>query len=219
MSQLSKLIKLCGFRDPASVAQLDPEKVDMVGFIFAPSKRQVQLKDFPALQEAVPAGLKKVGVFVNPTEEELDAVFQLGKLDIVQLHGGESASFCKEVKQNYAVEVIKAIPVGSDLAGKMEQYAEVIDYLLLDTYEPTVAGGTGKTFQWEQIPKFYTWCEQYKVKLLVAGGIHAENVCSLIESWPLHGVDVSSGIETNGVKDIGKIELFLERVENNGNRT
>jgi len=214
-----KLVKLCGFRDWESVAQLDPTKVDMVGFVFAPSKRQVQPEDFSALCRAVPKGIKKVGVFVNPTKKELDAVFQSGILDMIQLHGNESVAFCKQVKQTFGAEIIKAIPVGSDIEKKIDQYAEVIDYLLLDTYDSKVAGGTGKTFQWEQIPEFYTWCEEYKVKLLVAGGIHADNISSLIESWPLHGVDVSSGIETNGLKDRGKIELFLERVENNGSRT
>lgn len=216
MSQ-TPLIKCCGFRDIDSLNKLKELDVDLVGFILAPSKRRVPTETLRDLLEAVPEGMKKVGVFVNPSFEELEKLFVDARLDIIQLHGQESPEFCKEAKQRFSTQIIKAVHIGAG-EGELpsEEYGPWIDYLLLDTFDTQAAGGTGKTFRWDVIPTYHKWCDKYQVKLLVAGGITPENVQELVGQWPLDGIDVASGIETEGSKDRNKIERLVKGVKKHG---
>ncbi|WP_134698976.1 phosphoribosylanthranilate isomerase [Ammoniphilus sp. YIM 78166] len=214
------LVKCCGFKDAEGLSQLNALGVDFVGFILAPSKRNVNPADLPGLFQAVPAGMKKVGVFVNPSLSELADVMKIAAFDLIQLHGQESPDFCRQLKQEFSVDIIKAVHIG-DGQGQVppDEYGKWIDYLLLDTLDPQAAGGTGKTFRWDVIPMFEQWCKVHGVKLLVAGGITPENALQLISEWPLAGIDVASGIETDGRKDRLKIEKLVERVKGNGRST
>ncbi|HJV44548.1 MAG TPA: phosphoribosylanthranilate isomerase [Bacillota bacterium] len=217
------LVKYCGFKNSEAIAVLRGLGVDMVGFILAPSRRRVQIDQLAILTKAVPTGIAKVGVFVNPTMDEIRNVLQQAELDIIQLHGEESPTFCSEVCHSFGVRIIKAFHVGKedgiDLRTTLDSYKEVIDYLLLDTYDPSEAGGTGRAFRWEVLGTYYEWCNEHNIKLIVAGGLHKDNIVSLLDNWPLHGIDISSGIETDGQKDRTKMIEFMERVKGNDRST
>jgi phosphoribosylanthranilate isomerase len=213
------LIKICGLTNAHTIYEIVKQElhVDWFGFVFADSKRKVPLAEWKMISQAVPAGKqKKAGVFVNPTLDELDEVFAVGRLDIVQLHGMETPEFCRSVKQRYGCSVMKVfgIPVDGEErhAAELDNYDGVTDYILLDTVTNKQAGGTGKAFNWEKIPPYLSWCRKRNVPLLVAGGMSETNVQELLENFRPDGVDISSGVETSGAKDLQKIASFIERV-------
>ncbi|MNO60330.1 N-(5'-phosphoribosyl)anthranilate isomerase [compost metagenome] len=196
--------------------------VDYIGFVFAKSKRQVTGAKaaglVPILKEwttgAVP---QSVGVFVNPAWSELSELLNSVPLDIVQLHGTESPEFCCEVRQRLGVKVFKACSVRDDgsLHGGLtiESYKGAIDGLLLDTYDPKYGGGSGMTFAWELAAPYKAWAGENGILFLAAGGLHEGNVKDLLKVIGPDGVDVSSGVESNGVKDLIKMTAFVERVK------
>jgi phosphoribosylanthranilate isomerase len=232
-------VKICGIRDEATLLAILPLPIDHIGFVFAESKRKVALKDAGAMirliKEAAECGQSvplTAGVFVNPTMEELESVMAEAPLDIIQLHGNEQPAFCRQVKERFGVQVFKSVSVSesslpsrsqAEEAGaghltdpqtdRLRSYANVADALLLDTYDPVVGGGTGKTFAWDRIPDYLGHVHAAGLKLLVAGGLESGNVRELINRFKPDGVDVSSGVETNGTKDIAKIQTFVERVK------
>jgi len=216
-------VKICGLKDKATVEAILHLPIDHIGFLFAKSKRQVTPGDagemIRVIHERRTAGQPvplTVGVFVDPSREFLAEVMREAPLDVVQLHGSESPDFCRWVKMTFGVLVYRVFSVmdtGPDQAGELgdvlDPYAGQIDGLLLDT----AGGGTGKTFEWNRIPAYHAWAVRNRIPLLVAGGLHPDNVAGLIGSYPLDGVDVSSGVETDGTKDIAKITAFVERVK------
>ncbi|MNI80653.1 N-(5'-phosphoribosyl)anthranilate isomerase [compost metagenome] len=142
-------------------------------------------------------------------------------LDVIQLHGQETPAFCLEVKRAFPqVKVWKAISVASGGAADnpqgpqlVEHYAGAVDALLLDTYDPQGSGGSGRTFDWGQIPLYKQAAAGYGLPLFVAGGLHPDNVGELLADYQPDGVDVSSGVESDGTKDIIKMTSFVERVK------
>jgi len=206
-------IKCCGFQDLESISYLRGQDVDFVGFILAPSKRQITIETLAELVQEVPAGMKKVGVMVNPEFSDVEKVLQTVALDVIQLHGQETPEFCKRIKQTFPVEIIKVFHVGEKAGPIDPQYGSVIDYMLLDTFDPAVAGGTGKAFNWEQITIYQKWCNERQIELLVAGGITPDNVENLISRFCIQGIDVASGVESNGKKDQEKIKTLVEKVK------
>jgi phosphoribosylanthranilate isomerase len=228
-------IKICGLRSIEMIQSMIKLPIDYIGFVFAPSKRQVTaqqvkpwvqyLQSQHAQEMNVP---KTVGVFVNPSIEELREVMELTNLDYIQLHGNETSDFCQSLREQFGVGVIKSMSIRlaehlitnvDHVIEQCEEYRSKIDALLLDTHDPLYGGGSGKTFAWDCIPPYRAWSEQAGVDLFVAGGLHADNVSELILNYRPHGVDISSGVETNGVKDIKKINLFVERVLASGSRS
>lgn len=215
-------VKICGLKDNDTLERVLPLPVDQIGFLFAPSKRQVTPQQAGELIRAVKdyreRGLpapETVGVFVDPTEEQLRDTLAIAPLDIVQLHGSEPPDFCRRVKTAFPVRVWRVCSVsgaGGDersVAEALDPYAGCIDGLLLDT----AGGGTGKTFEWNRIPVYKQWAGRHGIPLLVAGGLSPDNVAELLDAYAPDGVDVSSGVETDGVKDIVKITAFVERVK------
>lgn len=223
-------VKICGLKDVETVAAVLRLPVDQIGFLFAKSKRQVtaaQAKDMVRLvQERRAKGEQApltVGVFVDPTMEQLADVLRVAPLDMVQLHGAESPAFCQAVRETFGVRVLRVHSVaeaGDDgqaeaavrsaaIAAALDPYVGRIDGLLLDT----AGGGTGRTFEWSRIPGYVSWANDRGIPLLVAGGLTPDNVAGLIADYGPDGVDVSSGVETDGIKDIVKITAFVERVK------
>jgi phosphoribosylanthranilate isomerase len=205
--------------------------IDQIGFVFAMSRRQVSPQRAGELIRHLrrndsrgtgPAPLT-VGVFVSPSMEELEAVMTHAELDVIQLHGGENADFCRQIKARFPkVGIYKVISIGAGSAAfvgdkgsliPLEPFADVVDAVMLDTHDPTVGGGTGRAFDWEIIPVYREWAKQAGVKLIVAGGLDVDNVADLIRTYRPDGVDVSSSVETDGVKDAAKIRAFVERVK------
>ncbi|RNB58663.1 phosphoribosylanthranilate isomerase [Brevibacillus gelatini] len=206
-------LKICGIKHEKTLALLKELRVDYVGLVFAPSKRRVDAKTAGRLLAAVPGHPPAVGVFVNPTMEELDEVLREAPLSVIQLHGQETPEFCRQVRERFSVSVWKALAVGgdTDAAKALEAYRGIVSAFLFDTYDPAQAGGTGKKFSWEQIPQLQVKCKD--ADCIIAGGIHAENVAELIGTYQPAMIDVSSGVETDGEKDGEKIKKLVERVK------
>lgn len=217
---MSTNIKICGLQSVEVIKSVLNLPFEYAGFVFAPSRRQVTIDQAKQLNEVLPPDKKSVGVFVHPTIEELDAVLSEVSLDVVQLHGEEDGSFCREIKQKYGVQVWKALSVKGDVSPehKLAPYLGVVDAILLDTYDPHAAGGIGVTFPWEHIPRYRKLTDEAGIPLFIAGGLQEDNVGELIEQYAPPGLDVSSGVETNGMKDTGKIKRFVERVRDYGDR-
>ncbi|OAB46908.1 phosphoribosylanthranilate isomerase [Paenibacillus antarcticus] len=222
------VVKICGLQDVEVLKSMLNLPVDYIGFVFANSRRQVTAEDANILLEQLQdwqheTRPESVGVFVNPDIDFLSKVMEQAPLDVIQLHGQEDAVFCEEVKRKFGVKVFKAISVhskgtenGSELMEPhviANDYIGVIDALLLDTFDPIYGGGSGQTFAWEQIPHYQNWSKEHGVPLFVAGGLEPNNVSELIAKYHPYGVDVSSGVESNGLKDIEKIKAFTERVK------
>ncbi|MCM3171464.1 phosphoribosylanthranilate isomerase [Paenibacillus sp. MER 99-2] len=201
--------------------------VDYVGVVFAKSRRRIEPKQAVELKEVLLMWTaldrpKLTGVFVNPTMEELEQVMDAAALDVIQLHGQETPAFCEQVKQRFQTEVFKAFSFPKNESGTeavdttlktLDNYVHTIDAILLDTYDPQYVGGSGHTFAWERIPTYAKWARNHGIALFVAGGLQPDNVQQLIQTYAPDGVDVSSGVETDGVKDIAKITAFVERVK------
>ncbi|HZG85253.1 phosphoribosylanthranilate isomerase [Paenibacillus sp.] len=218
------LLKVCGLRDAATAAGAAKLAIDYIGFVFAPSKRRVtasEARDLIAAMREEGGRQRFVGVFVNPSLDELDAVLSEAPLDVVQLHGAETADFVRAFRERHpGVRVWKALGVSGEadhsaeaVASRLAPFAGLLDGLLLDAYDPHVGGGTGKTFRWDAIPAYAAWTEREGIPLFAAGGLHADNVRELLAAHAVGGVDVSSGVETDGAKDLTKIRTFVERVK------
>jgi phosphoribosylanthranilate isomerase len=218
-------IKICGVRDVhiASYIAEGELRPDYVGFVFAPSRRQVSLELAGELAERLGATVAKVGVFVDaPISEIIQAVYRC-RLEIVQLHGNETPEFCRELKAQVhpvPIQIWKSWSIGGEPFDPMAlsaivAYRGAIDGLLLDTYDLKRSGGTGKTFAWTNIPMIQDGITRHQldVTLGVAGGIHEGNVDALIQGYRPDVVDVSSGIETNGLQDYEKIRSLIEKVK------
>ncbi|AJS58043.1 phosphoribosylanthranilate isomerase [Paenibacillus sp. IHBB 10380] len=222
----SALVKICGLQDVEVLKYMNDLPVDYIGFVFAKSRRQVSVDTAAILvpqlskwqNEKTP---ESVGVFVNPTMEQLSEVMDRVSLDVIQLHGQEKPEFCRKVKQAFGVKIFKVIQIqrtedtsdSSDIETALQEYIGVIDAVLLDTFDPVHGGGSGKTFAWEQITRYQDWSHHEGIPLWIAGGLDPDNVEELLELYHPHGVDVSSGVESNGIKDIDKIKTFVERVK------
>lgn len=217
-------VKICGLRDSETVRAMNGVPVDEIGFVFAKSRRQVSpalagelIGEVRNLRTPTGSAPQTVGVFVNPTLEYLRSVLAEAPLDVVQLHGEETPAFCAEVREIFKVKVWKVFSVTaedsegtvSDGPARLGAFAGVVDGFLIDT----AGGGTGVTFAWHVIDRYAEAAEQIGVPLYVAGGLHPDNVGELLSGYSPSGVDVSSGVETDGIKDIQKIRLFAERVK------
>ncbi|WP_435171216.1 phosphoribosylanthranilate isomerase [Paenibacillus glycanilyticus] len=214
----SPRIKICGLRDSATIAEMNGLPFHEIGFVFAPSKRQVDAETAAALiqtarllQAADGVAPQTVGVFVNPGMEELTAIVAKAPLDVVQLHGQETPEFCRLVKNRLDKKIWKVFSIGKDGADahdRVSAYEGAVDAILIDT----AGGGTGQTFDWQLITDYQNAAAAIGVPLYVAGGLHPGNVEELLAGHPVDGIDVSSGVETDGRKDIEKIRLFVGKV-------
>ncbi|GAB2692311.1 phosphoribosylanthranilate isomerase [Paenibacillus thermoaerophilus] len=224
------IVKICGLQRGEVIQSIEHLLIDWIGFVLAPSRRRVtpeRAGELIANMRSSSGPLRDasaVGVFVNPGEEELRSTMRSAPLDIIQLHGRESPAFCNWVRTEFpGVRVMKVVSFASGRnrddavlespEGLLGPYEDAVDYLLLDTHDPVYGGGSGQTFNWEMIPEYRDWARARGIPLLVAGGLTPDNVGHLMERYAPDGVDVSSGVETDGQKDSEKIRLFVERVK------
>ncbi|QTH44867.1 phosphoribosylanthranilate isomerase [Cohnella sp. LGH] len=218
-AERSTAVKICGIKEEATLRGMAGLQVDYIGFVFAKSRRQVTPERAAQLQEearrvSMARGKPPltVGVFVNPTLEQLAQTLAVVPLDVVQLHGEETPEFAREVRERLSVDVWRALSVGdedsAEGAARLQAYAGVVSTVLLDT----AGGGTGKTFRWDVIPAYQQAAADSGLRLFVAGGLSPDNADELVATYRPAGVDISSGVETDGAKDIGKIAAFAERV-------
>ena len=195
-------VKICGLSTKEAVKTAVSAGADYIGFVFAPSKRQVTLEQAAELAKFIPSHIQKVGVFVSPSRAELlEAVNKVG-LDLVQVHG------------QVADDLFEDLPCASIQAVQVDRDGHVpnsqADYLLFDA----PVAGSGQTFDWEQLDT-----TELSQPFFIAGGLNEDNVEESIQHFSPFAVDVSSGVETDGQKDHEKIIRFIERVKNGISRT
>ena len=190
-------VKICGLSTEEAVARAVAEGADFIGFVFAKSKRQVPLEKARDLAKAIPASVKTVGVFVSPSLEEVQQAIETVPLDLVQIHG----PFAEEDFSSLSVPSIRAIQVHLDLTDLQTK----ADYLLFDA----PLAGSGQTFDWQALDT-----SQLTKPFFIAGGLHAQNVAQAIAQFQPYAVDVSSGVETDGQKDVDKISQFIKGAKN-----
>ena len=210
----STRVKICGIRDKNHALAAVEAGVDFIGLVFAPSKRQVS----PAKACEIASAVKKssdttkvVGVFVNAPSSQVNELTDFCALDWVQLSGDESWEYCREVVK----PVIKAIRTGQQspeelyaaLSAGSKLFPAYGFITLLDSQVEGKYGGTGESFNWNLAQRVAK-----RFPVIIAGGLNPKNVAKLIERVAPWGVDVSSGVETGGVKDMTKIKAFIEAV-------
>ena len=217
-------VKMCGISKVETIPAIVDAKPDYMGLVFAPSKRQVTVDQAKILVEELHRGyakkygsdtehdkndtIKTVGVFVNETVENLVTIANEANLDAVQLHGDEDEAFIQSLKERTNVEVWKAVQIRS--AADVEKWIDSsADMLLFDAYHKDERGGTGEVFDWSSLDAF-------ERPFMLAGGIDSTNVARAIRTVRPYGIDISSGIETNGVKDDEKITAFTKIVKSIG---
>lgn len=186
--------------------------VDAIGLVlYSKSPRAVAIDDLADILANVPKRLTVVALFVNPETDFVRQVLATGLVDLLQFHGDESAEFCEQFDMPYMKAI--AVKTGSDLKSKLADF-ETARYILLDSYDPIMPGGTGKAFDWDKVSEL---SEQQQQRLVLAGGLSPDNVRQAIEIAQPFGVDVSSGVEASkGIKDHNKMKLFVEGVRASG---
>ena len=217
-------VKMCGISKVETIPAVVEAKPDYMGLVFAPSKRQVTVDQAKTLVEELHKQytkrynngaeqsnndeIKTVGVFVNETLENLVTIATEANLDVVQLHGDEDEAFIQSLKERTNVEVWKAVQIRS--AADVEKWIDSsADMLLFDAYHKDERGGTGEVFDWSSLDAF-------ERPFMLAGGIDSTNVARAIRTVRPYGIDISSGIETNGMKDDKKITAFTKIVKSIG---
>jgi phosphoribosylanthranilate isomerase len=203
-------VKICGVTTTDSLKAAVDAGAAYIGFnFFKKSPRYLDLSSVADLAQEVPAGVCKVGLWVNPTDEELDAMLAVVPIDMIQLHGSESVERVAEIKEAYGLPVMKVIGVsGADDIAQINDYEQVADQILLDAKPPKDAvlpGGNGLAFDWNLIAK-----RRFAVPWMLAGGLVPENVAEAVRLTGAQQVDVSSGVEVSvGVKDKQLITDFI----------
>lgn len=198
-------VKICGLRRQEDIAYANALQPDFIGFVFyEKSKRAVTIEQALELKKHLAKNIKAVGVFVNAEQSFIAKLVHLGAIDMVQLHGDEDALYCKSLREQLKVPIIKAVRVrdAASLDG-LENYAA--DYFLFDTFAPGAYGGTGKRFDLSLVDKI---TKPY----FIAGGLKAANVSEVIKNTQAFAVDVSGGVETAGLKDKEKMSAFIAQV-------
>ena len=230
-------VKMCGISKVETIPAIVEAKPHYMGLVFAPSNRQVTVEQAKTLVDelhkqyakiygtpAVPMNsktekdsnglgkkntiseaIKSVGVFVNETLDNLVAIANKVNLDAVQLHGDEDEAFIRSLKERINVEVWKAVQIRS--ASDAETWIDSsADMLLFDAYHKDERGGTGEVFDWSCL-------DEFERPFMLAGGIDSTNVARAIRTVRPYGIDISSGIETDGMKDNDKIKAFINVVK------
>lgn len=197
-------VKICGMTRMEDIQAANAACTDYVGFVFAKSRRQIDFDTALRLKAELRGEIQSVGVFVNETVEKIAALVQEKVIDAVQLHGYEDAAYIERLRAMARVPIIKAVRVQSP--EQIQYYAKLpCDYLLFDTYVKGEWGGSGKSFDWSVIPKL-------QKPYFLAGGLNPQNVTDAVTALHPYCVDVSSGVETDGSKDSGKMDEFVKRV-------
>ena len=217
-------VKMCGISKVETIPAVVEAKPDYMGLVFAPSKRQVTVDQAKILvselhkqyanrynrnviqwsNDVVQEFIKTVGIFVNETLDNLVTIATEVNLDAVQLHGDEDEAFIQSLKERTNVEVWKAIQIRS--AADAEAWIDSnADMLLFDAYHKDERGGTGEVFDWSCL-------DEFERPFMLAGGIDSTNVARAIRTVRPYGIDISSGIETEGVKDDEKIKAYTNIV-------
>ena len=190
-------VKICGLSTKEAVETAVRAGADYIGFVFARSKRQVSLEQAKELVKLVPKTVKKVGVFLSPTVAEVKETIAEVGLDLIQIHG----QFDDASLEEFSLPIIRAYQVEQKVSGLSNSPAA---FLLFDA----PLAGSGQTFDWRQLDT-----NGVAHPFFIAGGLNEDNVLEAISYFSPYAVDVSSGVESEGNKDLAKIKKFIERVK------
>jgi phosphoribosylanthranilate isomerase len=208
----SVAVKICGIKTMEALNAACGAGAQFIGFVFYPtSSRFIEPDQAWELVRQVPVGVQSVGLFVNPTDRDLETILGRVPLDMVQLHGDETPQRVDEVRLKTELPVIKALPIlGARDVMKATEYEDVADWLLFDAKAPAGQyGGTGKSFDWSLLAE-----QKFKKPWMLSGGLNVDNVKDALKILEPTAVDVSSGVESErGVKDPIKIKAFIEAVK------
>ncbi len=194
------LIKMCGLRQAADIEAVNELRPDLIGFVFWPgSRRYVTPEAARELKAKLRPEIRAVGVFVDEAPETVAGLLEAGIIDLAQLHGHEDGKTLTRLRRLTQKPLIRAFRIRSAEDALLAQ-ASPADQILLDA-----GAGDGKTFDWR-------WLENMTRPFFLAGGLNPENVSRAVRLLKPYGVDVSSGIETDGRKDIQKMRAFLRAV-------
>ncbi len=193
-------IKLCGLSRIQDIETANALKPDYIGFVFAEkSKRRVSHLQAAELKSKLNSDIKAVGVFLDDDLDMVASMMNLGIVDVVQLHGSEDEEYLKKLRKITDKPIIKAFVIRSiDDVKRAEQSSA--DYVLLDGGK-----GEGRAFDWSLL-------KEIKRPYFLAGGLNPENVAEAVKNLQPYAVDVSTGVETDGVKDIEKMTAFVAEV-------
>ena len=195
-------IKLCGLSREEDIKAANILKPDFIGFIFAKkSKRFISRDKAMALKKILDPKILSVGVFVNEKPEVIAGYLEDKIIDIAQLHGNEDENYIKTLRKFMGKPIIKAFQIRGE-KNLQEAEKSIADYILLD-----YGSGDGKIFDWSLIKNFSR-------PYFLAGGLNPENVSEAIATLNPFAVDVSSGIESEGLKDAEKMKKFVNAVRN-----
>lgn len=198
-------IKICGITRPEDARAAAAAGADAIGLVFYPkSPRAVTIEQAQAICAVLPPFVTVVALFVDAEHFEIEDVLAAVPVDLLQFHGSETPVQCNA----YAVPYIKAIRMrdDADLFEAVRQYDSARG-LLVDTFDPNEAGGTGEIFDWDRVP------DGLDTPIILAGGLEPSNVGAAIQQLSPYAVDVSSGVEqSKGIKDADKIQAFMKAV-------
>ncbi len=193
-------IKLCGLKRPADIEIANQLKPDYVGFVFAlKSSRRICEEEARELKAQLSSEIAAVGVFVNEPVENIAHLLNTGVIDYAQLHGNEDEHYIQQLRKRSAKPIIQAFVIQSSESSERAN-ASTADYVLLDS-----GAGSGSTFNWKFIQNIHR-------PYFLAGGLNPENIATALQELHPFAVDVSSGIETDGVKDARKAAAFVSTV-------
>lgn len=189
-------LKFCGLTREADIRAANETRPDYIGFVFAESRRRVTDEQAARLRVQLAPGIQAVGVFVNDDPTHIAELANHGVIDLIQLHGGESAAYIRRLRTMTAAPVIYAVRVGThEDIERVKPYS--VEYFLLDTCTKDAYGGSGKIFDWSLIG-------EVEKPYFLAGGLNESNIPRAVQTGA-YALDLSSGIETDGVKDAAKM--------------
>lgn len=197
-------LKFCGLTREADIRAANETRPDYIGFVFAESRRRVTDEQAARLRALLSPGIQAVGVFVNDDPTHIALLANRGVIDLIQLHGGESAAYIRRLRTMTAAPIICALRVGKQTDIKRAE-SNLVDFLLLDTYTKDAYGGSGRIFDWSllgEVGKPY----------FLAGGLNESNIIRAMQTGA-YALDLSSGIETDGVKDAEKMRRVAALVK------
>jgi phosphoribosylanthranilate isomerase len=194
-------IKICGLSRAEDARYANICRPDYVGFIFAPSRRRIGCERARELRKALNPEITCVGVFVNENVQKVALLCKAGTIDMVQLHGDEDEEYIRTLRDMVNAPIIKTVHVGEELILP----DATPNYFLFDTLTADVRGGSGKTFRWDAV-------KGYRGDYFLAGGLNNSNVEAAIQMLNPFCVDVSTGVETDGRKDVGKMSELVRKV-------
>ncbi len=207
MTVMNPKIKICGITLSETVEVLNQTKPDYAGFVFAKSQRQVTPQQAENLTARLDFDIGRVGVFVNAEVNFVTDTARRCGLNMIQLHGDESPEYARLLREKTDCEIWRAIRV-KDSESLLPMQTYPADRFLLDAYLPNAYGGGGSSFNWDLLREIDT------SQIILAGGLNIENISEAIRRVSPFGVDISSGVETNGRKDPQKIEKMIRGVRN-----